>query len=475
MTPEEAILEFRRRDFYRFVQQTFPNFTDGWVYEDLCSRLKQFMQDVREQKAPRLIVNLPPRMGKSQITTVRFALFCLLNNPSWEVIVGSYGQSLSNKFSKFARGLLQGHPYVRTLWPHVKLAGAHAAVEEWRVVADNVQSFTGGGTYRAVGRGSAITGSGAHCLILDDTLKDFAEADSEDIREGLWDWYTSTARTRLSPGGGIVIVQTRWHPDDLIGRLEAHQRNDPKADQWVKIEYRAIAEEDEPNRKMGESLLPDRWSAEEFERTMRSMAPRWWSALYQQNPVARGGNLFKGVHFNRYLAAPDLDSFEQLIQVWDLRFGKSQKKTSSYVVGWLMGRIGSCFYVLAEERGRWSYAESRDAIRRMTDTYPQAITKVIENKANGEAIQSDLETEIIGMVAYNPRGDKYQRAEHILPVAIAGNIYMPDDEICSWASGAMGELEAFPRGADDDRVDCLTMGISYMLEQQNMICEVYAL
>jgi predicted phage terminase large subunit-like protein len=786
----KAKLEIRRRDFHRFVEKTFPDFTDGWVYRDLCERLRQFMLDIRAGKSPRLIVCLPPRMGKSQITSIRFALWCLLNNPRWEIIVASYGQSLSNRFSRFTRSLMESHPYIETLWPDIRLASGHEAVEEWKLERKGAPSYLGGGTYRAVGRGSAITGSGAHCfvsgtrvacngcfrniedvrpgdlvlslnhrtgspewkpvlatserktcgeiytirtegnkkfqctsdhrifsgdryqvasacsvgdglvalagvpgmydvsedihgsplrsdekdtkgiprpvlfcellggaprgkesqemhslwrehskenpeilsrvpgfcelqgagpnpvpnlsedvpaetqgcfgmlnglqesaslteneggreskvccgevlhssvsenygsdfrarrqympslrvgsstdsshrpqqgeqcscqfnlslqklpchapqvtcdaissierdsfgevsvydiqvegnhnffaegilvhncLICDDTLKDFEEAESLTTRGNLWDWYSSTARTRLSPGGGVVIVQTRWHPDDLVGRLLQEEKNNPEADKWELVEYRALAEEDEPQRKAGESILPARWSAEELKKTKANMVPRWWDALYQQRPVARGGNLFKEMAFRRYLAAPALEEFDQIIQVWDLRFGKSQAKTSSFVVGWIIGRKDAQFYVLDEARDRWSYAESRDQLRWMTERWPQAIAKIIENKANGPAIESDLETEIPGIVLFDPKGDKYQRAERVLPLCLAGNVYLPADEVAPWAKEALQEIIAFPRGADDDRVDVLSMGLGWFMERDAQRCEVIPL
>jgi predicted phage terminase large subunit-like protein len=660
---DELLIEQRRRDFHRFLLATFPDFIDGWIYVDLCERLKKFMLDIRFAKSPRLIVCLPPRSGKSQTITVRFALYCLLNNPVWEVLVASYSQSLVNRFSRFTRSLLESHSYIKTLWPHIKLAQDHGAVEEWAVSNSKERNYQLGGTYRAVGKGGSITGAGANCfvaftkitihegcsirnpltisnmytrnhicshtkkfiqdikpgdlvlsfnhilgkreyrhvlattytykatvcvqffigsrreyttkilalkkkrqwitkksyktypilkslfctedhqfyvsgkgyveaknllkkdmclcmneksnvfqdiyvhgvlptghqeivydiqveqnhnffaedilvhncLILDDTLKDFEEADSANARAALWDWYSSTARTRLTPGGGILVVQTRWHPDDLVGRVLHEEKHTTGSDKWDLVEYQALAEKDEEHRKTGESFLPSRWSAEELLRIKSSIAPRWWEALYQQRPQAPGGNLIKEKMFHRYLSSPKSEEFDKLIQVWDLRFSKSQAKTSSFVCGWIMGRIKGKFYVLDESRDRWSYAESRTELLKLTEKWPKAITKVIENKANGAAIESDLEGTVPGIILYNPRGDKFQRVERVLPLLLAGNVYFPDDSVVTWAKEAMHELTMFPRGADDDRVDCFSMGLAYLLEEEQQFQTVIML
>jgi predicted phage terminase large subunit-like protein len=281
--------------------------------------------------------------------------------------------------------------------------------------------------------------------------------------------------TRLSPGGGVLVIGTRWHTQDLTGMLLTEAKNNPLADQWQVVDYKAIAEVDEPpHRKAGDILLPGRFTKEQLEKVKASMSPRWWEALYQQRPTTVGGNFFKEDKFKRYITRPPNDEFDSIIQVWDLRFGKS-KDSGSFVCGWVMARKGGQFYILDEERGRWSYAESRVAVRRMTEQWPQALAKLIENKANGPAIESDLEGEIPGIILYDPRGDKIQRAERILPLVLAGNVFFPDDSIAGWVRDAMTELSSFPRGANDDRVDCLSMGLAYLHEQTSEVLTVMML
>lgn len=466
MIKQKFELELRRRDFHKLIQNTIPNFVDGWIYFDISNRLRKFMLDVREGKSPRLILCMPPRMGKSVISSMRFPLYCLLNNPTWEIIVTTYSQSLVNRFSRFTRNLLESDPYIKKMWPNASLAKDHAAVEEWRVVFDKNKKIEGG-TYRAVSKGSSLTGSGSSVICIDDTCKDAEEANSVTSRENLWDWYSSVARTRLAPGGGILITQTRWNPDDLVGKLLKEEKNTEGADHWELIEYKAIAEQDEKYRKAGESILPERWTIEQLLKTKASMIPRYWDALYQQRPVAAGGNLIKEDWIKEWSTLPEMD---QVIQVWDLRFGKSQAKTSSFVVGWVIGKCQGNYYLIHEVRGRWSYAETRNEILALSEKFPAAIAKVIENKANGAAIESDLEDQVEGIILFNPRGDKIQRAERILPILISGNFYIPIN-----SRDIKNELTAFPNGADDDRVDVLSMGLSWFYERDSATFEVYSL
>jgi predicted phage terminase large subunit-like protein len=466
-----AEFEKRRRDFHRFLRNTMPRFIDGWVYSDLCSKLEKFARDVADKKSPRLIVCLPPRHLKSQTCSVRFPVWCLLNNPTWEVAVASYSQDLANKFSRWARGLVEHEASIKLMWPNAAIASEQSAVTEWKIAT---AEHLPGGTFKAVGRGAGFTGSGADVLVCDDMIKDHEEADSATVRQALWDWYSSVAITRLAPGGGVLVIQTRWNQDDLVGRLLKEQETNPDADKWDIVEYKAIAESDEKYRKDGEALLPERFSVEQLLKLKGAMIPRWWESLYQQRPIAKEGNLFKSEHFKRFYAAPDLKDFDAVIQVWDLRFGKS-KDSGSWVVGWVMGRKGAQYYVLDETRGRWSYAESRDALRDITAKWPQAMAKIIENKANGPAIESDLENEVPGILLFDPRGDKYQRAERILPLVKAGNVFFPEESAAAWTRDAISELESFPQGAANDRVDVLSMGLAYLFDESNTVWEVTAL
>jgi predicted phage terminase large subunit-like protein len=455
LSPHAIELELRRRDFHKFLASTFYGFVDGWFYQVLCKELQQFMLDVRAKKSPRLIITVPPRHLKSETCSVRFPLYCLLNNPDWEVVVTSYGQTLAERFSRKARALIENE-HVKSLWRH-EYDRNHFSVKEWKI-GKEMQ----GGTYKAVSRGGALTGAGANCLLVDDPLKDVVEADSKLIRENLWDWYSGVARTRLAPGGGVIVVQTRWHEDDLVGRLIAEEKSNPEADQWCKLEFKAIAEEDEQHRKAGEALHPERMNVIELSRTRSSMVPRLWDALYQQRPSRPGGTIIKE-SWIKYYSHIDLNDMDEMIQTWDLRFGASQKSGSSYVVGQVWARKGAQYFMLDQIRDRMDYVGSRDAIRELSTRYPQAIAKLVENKANGPAISSDLASEIDGIVLFEPRGDKIQRLERIAPLFMAGNVYICGD--AHWTKNYVAELLAFPTAPNDDQVDATTQALAWFKER----------
>lgn len=460
-----AELELRRRDFHNFLRQTTPDFIDGWFFHVLCKKLTEFMLAVRAGTRPRLILSVPPRHGKSQTCAVRFPLWCLLNNPDWEIVVASYGQELAERFSRHARALLP-HDYIRSLWK-INPDPKHSAVREWKL--NHGKPF---GTYKAVGRGGALTGAGAHVLCIDDALKDTQEADSLTIRENLWDWYCGVARTRLAPGGGILVIQTRWHVDDLVGRLIREQAND-KAEQWDVLQFQAIAENDEPQRKAGEPLHVERFSLQELEAARASMAPRLWEALFQQRPTQPGGNIVKDDWIKTYnVDELSLSECDEVIQVWDLRFGKSQAKTSSYVVGQVWARKGANAFLVDQLRGRWDYAESREMVRVLSARYPEALAKLVENKANGPALESDLQDEIPGLILVDPRGDKIQRLERVIPLFRAGNVHVPRTP---WLNDYKRELTAFPDGENDDQVDCTSMALGWFHEKTKDVDDVLLL
>lgn len=232
--------ELARKSLLEFLKKFYPKYIAGWVHVDICNRLEKFLRDVQAGKNPRLMLFMPPRHGKSIIASQHFPAWALGQCPDFEIIAASYGSSLPIKFSRHVRGLLRDPKYQK-LFPETVLDKENENVEGW--------STTEGGGYIPAGVGGGITGKGAHILIIDDPVKDAEEADSAIIREATWDWYGSTAYTRLAPLSGVLVIQTRWHDDDLAGRLiqqmkEAHKEIDA-------IEKDAIEALD-AEREMGE-------------------------------------------------------------------------------------------------------------------------------------------------------------------------------------------------------------------------------
>ena len=218
----------------------------------------------------------PPRHGKTFIVSQRWPIWHLAQYPGHEVACASYAAELANDNSREARSVARSAE-VAELFPDIR---PQKQKKSWfadykRADVDKIELWKvgNGGSYKAVGVGGPLTGRGCHILIIDDPIKDAAEANSATKREAVWQWYCSTARTRVAPGGGVLVMMTRWHEDDLVGRLLNLAKKDPDADQWIVINFPAIAHEDEEHRQAGEPLHEERWPLKAL-RTLKSTVGR---------------------------------------------------------------------------------------------------------------------------------------------------------------------------------------------------------
>jgi len=226
--------ELSRKSLLGFTKRYSPNYLAGWIHVDICNRLEKFVKQVAARQNPRLMLFVPPRHGKSNIGSQHFPAWTLGHYPDWEFIAASYGSSLPIKFSRYVRGLLRDPSY-QALFPDTRLDKENENVEGW--------STTRRGGYIPAGVGGGITGKGANILVIDDPVKDAEEADSEVSRESVWDWYGSTALTRLAPESGILVIQTRWHDDDLSGRLIAQMRDAYKEMEGMQREVQELLDQ----------------------------------------------------------------------------------------------------------------------------------------------------------------------------------------------------------------------------------------
>lgn len=256
-----------------------------WVnpYYERAPHLELFAREleaIERGENDRLIVQMPPRYGKTKTGTVNFSAWYLLRNPRKQVITASYGASLGHEFGGEARNVF-ADPRAQELFPGVSLSADSTAKNRW--------TTNHGGSLVASGIPGPITGRGAHLLNIDDPVKSREEADSVAYREAVWQWYLNDARTRLEPGGAVVLTQTRWHEDDLAGRLQREQPG-----RWRVLCLPALAGPDDPlGRAEGEPLWPARFDAEALALTRAETSERVWSALYQQSPSPAEGMLFK--------------------------------------------------------------------------------------------------------------------------------------------------------------------------------------
>lgn len=344
---EMAARELCKRHMLPFIQRFRPKYTAGWVHKDICRRLERFIKQVEQRKSPRLLLMMPPRAGKSEIGSRHFAPWALGHHPDWEIIAASHTSSLSLSFSRYCRDILQDPAY-RALFPTTRLDPASKSVENW--------NLTEGGGYLSAGVGTGITGRGAHILLLDDLVKDMEAADSDVIRDNTWEWYASTAYTRLSPGGGVIGIMTWWHEDDWAGRIQKVMESG-EGDHFEIIRYPAINDQGDeytleddtivqihpdspvpPNstltRPMNTALHPERYDLDAMLRIKRNLfaagQQRVWHALYQQNPIPDDGIFFTTDMFRFYPALPHPDTCH-IYQAWD--FAITEDQASDYTVG----------------------------------------------------------------------------------------------------------------------------------------------
>lgn len=439
----------RRRRLLPYIQYNEVDYQAGWVHKDICQRLEKFSQDVIDKKSPRLMLFMPPRHGKSLIASVNFPAWHLGNNPRHEVIACSYSASLAMKFSRKVRAQLRSKQY-RETFPDTALSKDTQAAEEW--------ATTAGGGYVAAGVSGPITGKGAHVLIIDDPVKNRQDAESETKQEENIDWYTSTAYTRLAPGGGVLIILTRWHDADLAGKLLEQARND-EGDQWEVVEYPAVALEDERYRSKGEALHPDRYDTSALKRIEKALPPRDWWALYQQQPVSDEGDYFKRDDI-QYFNPDDINMDKMTFyQAWDLAIG--EKETNDYSVGICAGIAqDGTVYIVDVVRGRWDAMELVENILDFYDLWRPSIVG-IERGHIDMAIGPFLDKrkaerrlhEMYVKELKTGRRDKEARARAIQGRLQQGKVLFPEKE--EFTSALIAEMLRFPSGVHDDQVDAL--------------------
>ena len=445
-----------------FIRYLHPDYMMGWVHQEICDTLDKFIADVKARKAPRLIICMPPRSGKSEIVSRNFPAFAFGVNPDFQIIACSYSADLTSRFNRDVQRLIDNEKYY-SVFPDTTLNAQNVATSskgKFIRTSDLFEIVNHKGAYRSTGVGGGITGAGADVLILDDVFKDRAEADSATIRDKVWDWYTSTAYTRLSDGGGVIVMLTRWHQDDIIGRL-VRNAEDGNGDKFTVINYPAIAEHDEPHRKQGEALHPERFSLERLLSIQKTIGSRDWAALYQQRPVPDGGAVFKLDAFRRWNDTNLPPKFDRLIGSWDLTFKDS--KSSDYVVGQIWGTKGIDYYLLDQVRGQWDFTKTLDMFIQLAQKWSSVNRWLIEDKANGSAIISILKRHIHGVTAITPTESKLERAYSVTPMIECGNVYIP--ESAPWLPALEDELLSFPAGAHDDQVDSMTQALNYLREK----------
>ena len=469
--------------------------TPGQLAHDLDPRtvatpaldlIDQALTELADTPDGRLIISMPPQEGKSQRASRRFPLWALTRDPDLRVAIASYEHNVARRWGRAIRDDITQHSTVVRLDVRADVS----AQNEWQIdrCADCWEGKDGqtpppgkhrpghdGGVY-TTGVGGALTGRAVDLLIIDDPVKDRLQAESALYRQRVWDWWTDVASTRLAPGAPVVLILTRWHHDDLAGRLMAAE--DGHLWRYLNIPAQAEDDDDPLDRELGEFMdsARGRTLAQWAAIKVRSGA-RTWASLYQGRPTPDTGNLFPSDGWARYdrplwitrddgaRVIPGLNpETEELVQSWDFTF--KDTAGTDYVVGQVWLRRGQDAYLLDQVRRRMSFTESCQAMIDLTARWPQAIAKLVEDKANGPAILNALRSKVGGLIPVEPEGSKYARAVAVSPFVEARNVKLPDPaavEGTAWVTDMTEEARDFPQAANDDTVDAFSQAVHRLL------------
>lgn len=428
--------------FDDWLDKVTPAYQWQWPY---LAHIRAGLDRITRGEIDRLMLFVPPRHGKSSMVTVRYPVWRLERQPDLRVIVGAYNQTLVNRFSRQARRIAQNR---------LELDPERYAVEEWQTSA--------GGTFRAVGVGGGVTGQGGDLIIIDDPVKSREEAESETYRDKVYDWYTDDLFTRREPGAAIVLIQTRWHEDDLAGRILASE----DGPNWTVINLPAEAEEDDPlGREVGAALCPERYDLPALAEIRRVLGLYSYAALYQQRPQPLEGGLFKRSDFKLAPAPPNTP---WRIRYWDK--AASLSKSAKYSAGVRLS-VASDGRVFVEDviRGQWETRDRRAVMVQAAQLDRQSFvgeTAIFIEQEPGSSGVDSVQDEIrllIGFAAFadRPSGDKDTRMLPLSAQAQIGNLYLVQGD---WNKDFIEELCAIPTGRYRDQADAAAGAFNRLVE-----------
>lgn len=412
----------------------------------------------------RLIIMMPARYGKTLTSSVWAPGWGLDRYPWLRFVLASYGHDLAKANSLAVRDIIETHAAAL----RVKVRKDKRAADMWLT--------TDGGQVRAVGVGSGLTGHGGDVLVVDDPFKDWQDAHSPTKRDTVWNWYKSVLRTRLQTDhSGIAVIGTRWHEDDLVGRLLAPPDDSEKED-WRVVRMPALAEDPEVvavngkpweklpdplGRAPGEPIEPSRFSVEAVKARIRSLGTYLAQGMEFQRPSSLEGGILKRAWWQHYQGRPG--DWDDCLISWDSSFDDTTSK-SSFCVGQMWVRIGANKFLIDQVRDQMDYPTFKRSVVSFSRKWPQAHKVLMENKANGPAVIKDLYGIVAGLVPREPKGSKQSRAHACAGDVEAGNVYLPDpglnehdtDVDRSFVHGFIEECAQFDGGTFDDQVDAFT-------------------
>jgi predicted phage terminase large subunit-like protein len=430
-----------------FATAVYPGFKIGPHHR----KLAKLFTDVIEGRIKRLIINIAPRMGKSEFSSYLFPAYFLGKYPDKKIIMGTHTASLSEDFGRRIRNLIGGEEYAE-IFPGTTVADDQKSAGKW--------STGSGGQYYAAGVGGALAGRGADLFVIDDPHSEQdVMTNSRLAFDTAWNWFQTGPLQRLMPGGAIIVIMTRWSLVDLTGRLIDYQTKNPAADKWEIVELPAILHEGAPNEK---SLWPEQWPLAQLKSKKAGMDPRFWNAQYMQQPTSEGAAIIKRADWKIW-PKDDPPTVEYIIQSWDTAY--EAKTTADYSACTTWGvfyedfedKRGPALILLDAFKDRMGFPELKaTALKHYKLWEPDSC--IVEKKAAGAPLIQELRNMGIPVQEFSPsRGnDKHVRLNAVADLFTSGKVWAPDTR---WAREVIEEVAAFPNGEHDDYVDTVSQAL----------------
>jgi len=463
ITAAEELLNRRnvRRHLHPFVVKAFATvnpgteFLDNWHIQYICECIENAYFNSGSRN---IIINVPPRNLKSIICTVAFPAWLLGRDPSEQIMAASYSSKLSTKHSVDCRLIMESEWY-RMTFPGTKIATDQNEKSKYQT--------TRRGHRIATSVGGTATGEGGNVLLLDDPMNP-QEALSDTERDGVNTWIDQTWSSRMNSKDGMsLIIMQRLHEDDPTG----HVMSEDLGYDHIVIPQEATTKTRlitfpisniKLKRKKGELLHVERFDRTFIEMQKRKLGSYGYAGQYQQNPVPAGGGMFKDHWWQFYKTLPIVP--DETIQSWDMTFKKTTD--GSYVTGQVWARKGADRYLVDQIRDRMDFPETIREFIRMSNRYPEALRKLVEDKANGPAVIDTLSSKISGIISVSPDGGKPARAAAYAVEVEAGNIYLPDPTIYPEKKCMVEEFieehSRCPKGKYWDQIDSASQAVRNM-------------
>lgn len=442
------VIHQARKNLIDFSIATDKNYQDSWFHETMAMYLQSALQMVELGKDVRIILTVPPRHGKSELATKKFPAWTLGHHPEWPIMVASYSGDLAVNFGQGTRDIMQSPAY-RDIFK-TQLRADTQAKDRWMTKE--------GGGYMAAGAGGAFTGKGFKIGIIDDLFKNREEAESQTIRDSRWNWYLSTFYTRQEGATAIIVIATRWHTDDIIGRLLEKQKNDQAEgltyyDKWTVIEFPAIATHEEDFRRKGEALWPEKFPIEKLRSIENTLGPYEFSALYQCSPITSANQEFK-TEWIKYRSWSEVESLDTRKFA---TIDPGGKETENDYTGIVRNYV--------DKQNNWNikairvHIDSAELINVVFKLHDEGFEKIgIEETVFMKALKPFLDMECRKRNKF-PNIEPLKAAGRNKEVRIRGLIPRYSSGSVFHITGECADLETemfvFPKGANDDTIDSL--------------------